>query len=845
MSADPIFHHWIKFSFDEIELISHNENGYTAASNANHHIVVWQNHQIGPNLSEGQLVCIITDQFDRIDQLQWVVNTDFLLIKSGERIRIWNIFTNLQEAAYFSLEPILYCKAISLGFLVVNVSGRFNLYTKSNKITSVVQSDLIMDIPEGVIVYPNRFEVVDGEWIENELGMSWGERGIRRNFEGINEIQIDGDLVLIGEEREEPDYTIPDGYRHVFDGCGILIIIAIPDGYLIRTRKNVLILNRGPVDDGILIPENAQIIPSNNHPYFITRTQQQDERILWKSGHLIREPVISELKNVDNQLKNVPPYLYLDFDQDLQYVRFNVDYGFIWYPDYLADYVFIDLFTQEGSIFTDIGRYNHDYIQVAPAGDRLYQWQRGKNYPSGKLLYYDIEHPDQDPAVLYDEQVSTIRINSEQFHDDSFDAINFPLIIPSWHRLNLFVFTGELQFSQSLSYSQYYILLDRLSQSDNAAILEYPEEIPEDVDYIAFGNLFLELDERTVGFENISPEWAFHDKTGLLAYFTIDQHCYVINTFDPYLLPIYSFQTNLPYQIEFSPNGLYLLYLSFDIRETKFSTHPNDGYRDFISTDFPYLCIEVHNIGLQQSYHRAVRFPLRLEIDSVEVVFEDQHLLIYIPSYTNTSEELVVMFDFQSKSFHQVNGASQNRFWMSYSKNSPHNIANSGEEFPKTAHPEISRDYTLRPFELFEGVIVRKEDQVPISMGDVAIEQVAQQSTADLYSLEDTIEISVPFYYSERMKPIYIDTAKTNNRGIKRLVTLSRVEQLPDRLRFGLDNLPSRVSILKRMLQFIEKQLELNIVHSKNGLAFNHPQFEKYKQKILQEIEQSKLQKYR
>jgi len=840
MAEEFIFHHFVNFDFESRMMITHNENGFTAAYDYKNTIIIWKNNEHGPNLSEGRLISIIIDQFPSIDQLQWVQFTNDLLIRTGDRLILWDIFTNSEKQSFLTTDPIFYAKVISLGLLIVKTNGKFSLYTKESEITSQITSDLILDIPEGILVYPTIFYVEEGEWLESEVSMSIGNRFLRRRLESANNIQINGDLIQIGEDEIE-ELTFPEGYQHLLNDIGLLVVSMIGEYYLLSGKHQSFLLTSGENQQVVHIMDNMQLMPSNIDHYYIIRSALSDARIVLKEGSLIKENIDQDLHQADIRLDHTPPSFFIDNHQDLRYARFNEKYGLLWFPDYREDYVFFDLFAQTGSIFSNIGRQRNTYILVNKQATHILEWQRGEHYPSGTLRLWDILDPDSPPQIIYDVDLATKRIDEDEFLEGELADIDFPMILPSWNKIELWGYTTEPLFSHEISYSQYYLMLDHLSQSDNAEILEYPSSIPEKIAFIFFGNLHLSVREKNISFENIYPEWTFHAESGLLAYFTIDEYCYVINTFDPHLLPIYSFSANFPYIIKILHHGKYLLYLSFDLRETTFSTHPQDGYADTITTLFPYLVIDIHNLSTQKSKRRSVRFPVSLSYDGINIVEEDHQIFVFYPSYSDNSEESVVMFDFQTNEFHIASGTAHFRLWMTHSKNSPYSRIDKGDEFPLLDHPEISRDHVMRPFQLYEGVLVRKQDQIAISMADINLKQVNQQSTADMYDLDGTVPLQLPFYYTETMKSIHINKADIGKLKLKDFVELSPLDTNLQIQQFTLEKIPRNNILKQKMADFIRHELEHHILHTNRGIAFEHPDFAELQEETISFVRESGL----
>ncbi|MHA2502098.1 MAG: hypothetical protein ACXAE3_04460 [Candidatus Kariarchaeaceae archaeon] len=825
--STPVFHHFVIFDFDSIVHISHSEGGLTAAADRNNTILIFRNPGRGPTLQEGEIISIVLDQFDSISQLQWVTGSDTLLIRQEDKISLWDIYANQLLASYLITEPVLIAKQISNGMLVVGTSGRFSLFTPASEITSQIRSDLVISIEEGVIIYPHRFRVVKGEWTEDEITFSRSDRSVRNALANANDLDIEADVLSIGPSLD--NYTIPRTFRKYLTDTQIIIVINLQGAFIIRSRTQDFFVLLSP-NKAVLLPHNTLVLPSSLDSYWIVRNDTMEQRIVLKGG-LILEDLQTDIDQTLLGLDNAPHSFHLDPTQDLQYARMAIEEALLWYPDYELDYIFYDLLTRDGSFFTNLGRRKHSYIQVNYRLTTLLLWDRGKSYPSGRMVQYELYDPEAPANILYDEDILGQRYSPEQFLEDP--DLEFPLILPAWHQVNLEVLGRHTSFTHVLSYSQHFLMMERWSQSINATLLEYPEQTPKS-SFLLFGDLVLHMGDQEIRFEDIAPEWELHDQTGFLVYYAIDGYCYIINAYDKYLLPIYSFPNPLPYRISFTPDGQYIVVISFELRETELHPRPLNSGEQPIQTSFPYITMSVHHILHEKRYSRSARFPIFLDLKEIDLQFTSDRIHLFYPSYTDSTEEAVLVFDLSTHKFHHVNGSQAKRMWMSYSKDSPQSRINKGEEFPAEKHPEIKREYVMRPFSIYNNTLVRKDDgQVISSTGDLVL--MSQQSTLELYDLKDTIELEVPFYYTDVLKPIYIKNSELA-RKVRPLAVLGYIDQLPYHLSFTLEKLPKKKWIQIRMIEFASKSAELGEVHTSTGIAYQHPQPDVFTKAVQEQL---------
>ena len=178
---------------------------------------------------------------------------------------------------------------------------------------------------------------------------------------------------------------------------------------------------------------------------------------------------------------------------------------------------------------------------------------------------------------------------------------------------------------------------------------------------------------------------------------------------------------------------------------------------------------------------------------------------------------------------------------MTHSKNSPYSRIDKGSEFPVEEHPEISRDHEMRPFEIYEGVLIRKDDNLPISLVDISLEHVPQQSTANIYDLADTETLEVPFYYTDRMKGIHLNKEDLDGLKLKDFYVLDKISSHLRIETFNLEKIPRNNNIKQRYTSFIQYLAENKIKHDANGIAYEDPNYEVYEQFLNDLLKANKL----
>ncbi|MHA2250883.1 MAG: hypothetical protein ACXAD7_11005, partial [Candidatus Kariarchaeaceae archaeon] len=498
------------------------------------------------------------------------------------------------------------------------------------------------------------------------------------------------------------------------------------------------------------------------------------------------------------------------------------------------DHFFIDLFENNGVIFSDTFQNIITTVYVNENGKSVVEWLPGSRYPEGTLIQREINNPD-NKNILYD--LSELpRSKSENFElgtskqvsftQDQLQEIDasFPLIIPSWSHVELFVHYHGEHYSQSLSISTINLLFNSWSESKHATKLEYQHDLSPSHAFIQFGDLKFTYKGKDLVFEGIAPIWQFDEKLGLLVTVSVDAHAYIWNLKEDNCLPIGNFKINIPHSIEISPDGRMIAAISFSISEAKMlgrTPTSESTSTPSIKTLYPLINLYIYNVHKQKRYKRSIRFPTHLNRlkTTISINFQEDAIVFSFPSFLDLDNYSTMIFDLYSNKFSKQSVSSISRYWKSHSKNSPVNQLSKGEEYPIEPHPEIKREYSQRPFYLLDKDLIRKSDQILIASAEVAPQIIPQLSTSEIYTLKDTSEIRLPFS-PNRNKPIYLSTDDSKLFQIKTYLKLPRLKHFPVFHTIPIVLGGKSIGYLQRLKRFIQRIIDDECIHNENGIAF-------------------------
>lgn len=858
MIQEILLYNWIKFNFSEKLSITQSRTGLFAVTNSSNNIIIWKQENQNYTEATGTLISIIVNQFEGIKQIKWLFNKDKLLINDQLKCYIWDPVENLPIETIEAQDDVLFCREFDEGYIIAFENGSLFCFGKGYEKRTPVSNGLIWNRENSIVVYPFEFTFQDGELTHLNLKMNRRDKQLRKSFRENNPIPKNCQFFV---EKNLDDFLQPELPEHViyrFEKAKLIYIKIFQNYTIFSTKTFTLIMSK--INDQVnFLPLDTeksifQEILSDD-PSLIRYTANAEKKIAWINDQLVINSIGNSIINGNINLENIPIYLQVNMNQEMKYARADFLSGFLWIPDYNEDHVFLDLMKGTGIIIPNTIYNTNSHLFVDKNSKFLLEWLPSNRYPEGKLILHETESEAIVSTILYDisnlpkgksNNFQTSRIKQAELTEGEISEIDqaYPLIIPSWSYIKLFIFYNGFNSYQFISNSCLYLLLTAWSKSENAAVLSYSQDDPDDHAFVKFGDLEIVYKKKKFNFQGIAPLWEFDPELGILVTVSTDRRAYVWDLTSADQIPFADFKTNLPFSIKLAPNGKYIAVISFIMKKTAMQGKPNLNREipvKTLVTDYPIIECIVFDMNLKKKFIKRFRFPTHLIRTNTEIQtqYEKEKIIITFPSFINIEDQVICTYSITDRKFRSLSKSNVKRYWQTHSKNSPFDQLGKGEEFPIDPHPEIKRETALRPFYLMGKNLVRKKDYTIISSGEVEGVQQPQISTNKFYSLENTKMLEMPFY-KDKLREIHISTKNSKMIENINFIRLKKIEKLPLYSTVELVFSTENKLLLKRMEELIKKVIANRCLHNKYGLAFKSTKFDIFRSKLevkLQEIE--------
>ncbi|MHA2090098.1 MAG: hypothetical protein ACW98K_04500 [Candidatus Kariarchaeaceae archaeon] len=846
MIQDDFLYSWIKFDFFDITNSTISRTRLVAMSDSSNSIVIWNYNE---DNQTGALVAIIVDQFTSIEQLRWVHNTDVLLVKHEQTCTLWDPYENISIMSINCQEPIIFAKEFDEGYLIVLQTGSIEVFGKGYNKKIPSNRGFIWFRENSIVVYPFEYSFEDSELVHFNLDMERDDKRARRLFRSENAIDNNCKVFIKSDIEEFSSFEIPESYLFRFEQARY-INIEVFTNFIIFSTDSFSLLKGGQDKSPSFLPIQYQraIYVEDNVDYIWRLTGLDESRISMKNSQLLVEPLVDALADNKITFENIPFYFNADMDPDMKHTLGDMDLGFLWIPQTESSHLFLDLFQGTEIVFPETHFKSNLHLFIEPDGQTIFEWLPGKRYPEGLLSQRSIDMEDRNPIILYD--VSNLPPSkSSDFESSSIptdvesDASSedpFPLIIPAWTKVILDLEYSDLKRRVILSRSELFLVLDSWSQLQNPVALLYPDNEITSKSYLKYGDLDLVHNEQTYRFMGIAPVWDYNQELNLLVTISIDGSAYVWLLDQITALPIASLSLNFPHSIKISPDGKFIAAVALTVNQQRFSgrSKSKDGNgKDTVQAEFPIAQLIVFDLATNKKHQRRYRLPTHLTRvnSSIQISFSGSECTFEFPSYIDINEKVICTYQDDNTKFSIKTESPHKRYWRTHSKNSPFDQLEKGNEFPVHPHPEIRREYALRPSMLLDQTLIRKSDQMIIASIENGSSTVDQVSTSKLYSLRETVQWDFPF--KSKMRPIFISASKATRESGKSLLEIARLDSFPRFIKYQLKYGSKDIFLLRRLKEFIKRIIDEQCLHNEQGIAYHAAKIDIFKSLLEVQLE--------
>lgn len=785
-------------------------------------IIIWKQHDnfLPPSGKNGSLVSIVINQFENIQRIVWVHGEESLVVKETEKITLWDPYNNVPLFSITNTDDLYFVKKIEDKYIMCTPSGKLILFNQHMVEIQPSSGELIWITEASIIVYPYEYLIDDGQFIRQDLEETRIDRRLRRHLRGANSKRYE--FVFGIEERSivQSSIKIPDQYIYRFDEETVLFVMTLHNGIFIKNTSSTLIIDDS-IDSFALSPVSQCIISEHekNPAYLKILSPDNEYRVVQKSGRIVIESLIDVMKADDFRLQNLPQSLLVPYQPDPSYTHIDLKLGLLWVPDFYSSHILYDLLSNTQYLISNTKHNKFVQIFADSEIEYLLEWEKGMGYPEGKLVYHDLS--EDKIQVLYDFDKASLIVESSVFNkEENTSQIQIlkknPIIIPAWYKLSLFVYYEDKRFESTISLSAFYMMLSKWMSLMSVDTAQFTDKNPRGYAFVKYGDLSISFEGKSYQFEGISPIWDYRQDLGLIAFASYDGNLYLWDL-EQYL-PILSFRVGLPYTIEISPSGRYILILNFGMTELQIQTDENDIQ---FKTEYPNISIIIFDITKNKKFSRSYKFPTHLKSPKIksQLKHEDRFLQVQFPSFIHKGSNVTVTFDTTNNKFDTKYENSKITFKETHSYQGSHSQIKEGLEFPLEPHPEIIREYQNHKAEIHDLTMYRKKDNLVIASALKNTITVSQISTEEIFLHKTKISLDMPFY-GGKMRPIYIDSDYQNLINEGKFHKLDRELSLPS---FHIQSLAYKnrnKSYLKRLSIFLKEIITSNQVHSINGISF-------------------------
>lgn len=834
ISSDLTLFSWINFDHENLKHVSLSEKQLVAVVDDHDTIIIWKQHDnfLPPSGRNGSLVTVIIDQFQNIERIAWVYGEESLVIKEPDKMTLWDPYNNVPLFTIPNTDNLYFVKKIEDKYIMCTPSGKLILFNQHMVEIQPSSGELIWQTQSSIVVYPFEYLFDEGQFIRQELEDNRIDRRLRRHIRGANSKSYE--FVFGVEERAitASAIKIPDQFLYRFEEGSVIFIAALHNGILVKNVTSTLFIDDS-TNSYVLSPVSQCIITENekNPAYVKLLTPENEYRIVQKSGRIVIESLTDIMKNEEFRLQNLPYSFLIPYKPELSYTHIDLKMGLMWIPDFYSSHILYDLLTNEQYLIDNT--IHNKFVQVFVDSDIDYvlEWEKGMGYPEGKLRYHQLDEDKHE--ILYDFDKTSLTIESQIFNKEENTAqtqllMKNPLIIPAWNRISLFVYYGEKRFESIVSLSAFYMMLSKWISLQNIDQATFSEKNPRGYAFVKYGDLSISFEGKSYHFEGISPIWDYRPDLGLIAFASYDENLYLWDL-EQYL-PIHSFRIGLPYTIEISPSGRYLLTINFGMTELQIQ---DDESELSTSSDYPKLSITIFDTTKKKKFSRSYKFPTHLKSPKIisQLEEEDTFLQVNFPSYIHKGSSTSVIFDTVSSKFETKYENSKITFKDTHSHHGSLSQIKEGLEFPVEPHPEIKREYQYHTAEIHDFTMYRKNDSLVIASVLKNTETVPQVSTELIFLHKEKISLDMPFY-AGKMKPIYIDSEFQNLIRDAKLLKLDRDLSLPSHQIQSLAFKNKNKAYLKRLAIYLKDIITSNQVHSDNGIAYFSEDVKNFQSKL-------------
>lgn len=777
MSSTLSVYGWIRFNFEKIQ-IAVTSNDIFAVTDDSNNVLVWQEKS---NICD--LISIIISPVV-IKDLKWVVNSHDLAIISDSRLLIWDVYENKQLSSYKIKDHVQYLVMLNKVVYIytgseIKILGEKESFQTEVNFSWIHNFQLFFHTKTGIFS-------LNREKVEVEKR----EVNIKKQLIRQNKIEFDGQTITYGDFRRTPTLRIPRGLQHYFNHIP-LIIIYILDGIIIyHSRSFVIVTTRTRNPYGYVLLEHGRGLISQENSFLTINSDFGD---IICNQNMLRRPLTSHIKVKPPFFSNAPSYLFAG-TIDTQLSRIKVQDGYLWLSDGTHHHLY-DIFTNTVADFFNT-QYKKDTFVLLESDKRYFlEWNHGTSPPLGILQKRAL---DNSIHILYNREKHQ-HVPEKDFMDRNEETDQTKLIIPEWHSVNIaVVYKGDVVYNQYLSLSSIYYMVNLWSMDEYATKLQY-ENYTEKEDRLLFGDL--ELDGQV--FYGIAPIWTVQDE--IVVTVSIDKNCYVWEKGNE--IPLHSFFLGLPILLKISKNKRYIAGIALYSDEYPFKTKQGET----CSAYHPMIRIVVLDRQNGKVEKRELPFATRVIDDILDIEMDDIGVVFKIPSFIDL--HVPITYSYTTK-FQRFNPSNYKRYWMTHSTNTKLLQKKIGEEYPIDPHPEIRRELHFRPFQIFEGALVRKSDDLALLVA-IQEETHPQVSEDDKYSFHDSLKLAV-YYPNGRFVDIHFkylgDVA--NNKHI----VFEKLDEIPRYLQYRYAYKNPRFKELLRQI------IRENAVHTKYGIAFQSTQ---------------------
>ena len=820
ISENLILYSWINFDYYNLKEVSMSEGKLIAIVDSNDSILIWKqlNDTFPLKTNNGSIVSIIMNQFHDIRKISWVLGEETLAIKELDRLVLWDPLNNNEIFSIKSVDELYFVKKIDDKYIMCTPTGRLILFNQHMMEIQPSRGDLIWTTESSIVIHPHKYSFSEGQFIRDELILNKFDRRAKRFLRGANSRKFENVFAIEKKELKQLNYGIPPHYLYQFNDSDPILVVTLENGIFVKSSNIALLIDYENRSFSKL-PESLAIITeqSSSSKYYKIISPNNEYQLANVNNRLVQSNLLDIIKQDELELTNLIYCLQAESNPEIDFTHVNFHSGFIWVPDYYNNHILYDLLTNTRYFVNETQHRKFINIFVDVETNYLLEWEKGSGYPEGKLYYHGLMENQNE--LIYDFQKSQLIVETTNMSTiDNISQVQLieknPIIIPSWTKIDLYVYYKDKKFLTTMSLSSFYMMLSKWISLDSLNEIEISEKNPRGYAFIKYGNLNLIYENKSYFLEGISPIWDYRADLGLIAVSSFDENIYLWNLKE--YLPVISYKIGLPYSIEISPSGRYLFTLSFGMTNMTV----NEESRQF-NFDFPKITISVFDVTNNKRYSRSHRFPTHLVSPkiSVNLTNEDNELVVTIPSYIDKYSSIKLIFNTLKEQFQEKRENSKITFQETHSYRNKLSQIKDGNEFPVEKHPEIKREYTNHSAFIHEYSLYRKSENLIIASFLSNTIVVEQLSTEEIFFHKEKTTLDMPFY-NDKMKPIYVDSQHKEQLKSLHLIKFDKVDELPIFHSQSLVYKNQNQAYLIRFSKFLENILTGNQVHTQQGISF-------------------------